>query len=73
VPSVYALSEAAILDPEVRERLHERAWEIMGPLSSEARREAAERYAELDSELQIQLGDEDGQQGIATRHTYLRY
>ena len=29
------------------QELHERAWEIMGPRFSEARREAAERYAEL--------------------------
>ena len=29
------------------EELHERAWKIVGPRFSEARREAAERYAEL--------------------------
>ena len=43
------VEEGATANPEElsTEELHERAWEITGPRFSVARREAAERYAEL--------------------------
>lgn len=43
------VKEGATGNPEELsvEELHERAWKIVGPRFSEARREAAERYAEL--------------------------